>query len=87
LARCFWSSCNEILQCVRQRSRCAVGDADLALDLDLDLAHRDVLIAARHAFRDDGDADAGEIGGPKLLLQRQRKCGDIACGWGRTTAR
>jgi hypothetical protein len=37
---------HKILQRIRQRHRCAVGKSDLALHLDLDLAHGDVGIAA-----------------------------------------
>ena len=36
-----------------------VGEADLARDIDIDRTHRDVGIAARHAFGNDRDADPG----------------------------
>src|SRR6266850_4744568 len=50
---------DEVLQGFRRRSCRTVGEADLALYVDVDLAHGDIGIGARHAFGNDGNPDAG----------------------------
>ena len=55
----FLKFCDEILQDVRRRFGGAIGKPDLAFHPDLDFAHRDIRIGARHALRNDGNADAG----------------------------
>jgi hypothetical protein len=50
---------DEVLQRVRRQSRRTVGEPDLTLHIDLDLADGDLGIGARHALGNDGDADAG----------------------------